>query len=371
MSELIPGRHKEAEVAGLDVAAAYALARSGGRSDRETLLLSLADVCRANAACAEPEVRLILRDIFLALIADAEKTIRAQLANTLADVAWAPDALIKVLAREDICIARPILARSPVLDDGELIKLLLECSIEHQVEIARRPGLAPAVATAIIAKAAPPALVALAENATAGLSDDDLAGLVGMSQSIPALRPPLTDHARLTPELAAVLYGWVGETLRRALTERFPDAALSLKEAVKATVNEVRTALDVPGFANDEAADRTAMEQRQVKKLELSGQLRPGFLVRALNEGRLSLFIIATSALAGVSTDDLRSAMNADQILPFQVVCTLAGIDKTAFPTVLRLVQSLNGGLPTERAPADRHAEPVKTAPQTRAYVWS
>jgi uncharacterized protein (DUF2336 family) len=89
------------------------------------------------------------------------------------------------------------------------------------------------------------------------------------------------------------------------------------------------------------------MERRVVAKLEAAGQLRPGVLVRALNEGKLGLFMTALSALAGVSTEDVRTAIDAEQPDTLLVICTLSGIDKGAFPSLLNMVRRLNEGRPS------------------------
>ena len=55
------------------------------------------------------------------------------------------------------------------------------------------------------------------------------------------------------------------------------------------------------------------MERRPIAKLHRAGQLRPSYLLRALREQRLSLFMTALAALGGYSMDDVRIAINADR----------------------------------------------------------
>ena len=62
---------------------------------------------------------------------------------------------------------------------------------------------------------------ALAGNTSADVGPLARERLVELSQSVAALRAPLARHPRLTPDLGAALYAWVGETLRAALAERF------------------------------------------------------------------------------------------------------------------------------------------------------
>jgi uncharacterized protein (DUF2336 family) len=334
-----------------DVVATLALARSSAPHDRERLLIAIAELCRSDADCARPEIQGLLRDLFLDLVSSAEHAIRLRLSKTLADVAWAPHDLITLLARDQIEIARPVVAKSPVLTDADLIRLLLEASVEHRIEVARRPALGPDVAAAIVDQAEPDVVTALANNATAQLRDHDLSRMVDLSERVASLRAPMARHPGLNVELAALLYGWVGEALRSAIISRFPLDTLDLQRAVTESVQDVRSdlglSLDADGAERERSPDRAAMERRVVAKLEAAGQLRPGVLVRALNEGKLSLFMTALAALAGVSTEDVRSAIDAEQPDTLLVICTLSGIDKGAFPSLLSMVRRLNGGRPS------------------------
>jgi uncharacterized protein (DUF2336 family) len=106
----------------------------------------------------------------MTLVVEAERDIRQRLAERLADAAWAPSALINILALDEIEIARPIIARSPVLQDHDLIRLLVQATLEHQIEVARRPRLAASVVEAILARGEPAVLTALASNDSAELS---------------------------------------------------------------------------------------------------------------------------------------------------------------------------------------------------------
>jgi uncharacterized protein (DUF2336 family) len=351
-----PGREST-----FDVVATLALARSSAPHDREKLLVAIAELCRNDADCARPEIQSLLKDLFLDLVATAEQAIRLRLSKTLSEVAWAPHELITLLARDHIEIARPVVAKSPVLTDSDLIRLLVEASVEHKIEVARRPALGARVAAAIVDQAEPDVVTALANNTTAQVSDHDLSRLVDLSERVASLRAPMTRHPGLNVELAALLYGWVGEALRNAIVSRFSVDALALQRAVTESVQDVRStlglALGAEGAERDRTVDRAAMERRVVEKLDAAGQLRPGVLVRALNEGKLGLFMTALAALAGVSTEDVRRAIDAEQPDTLLVICTLSGIDKGAFPSILSMVRRLNTARPAAAAASDGTVE--------------
>ncbi|HKR87272.1 MAG TPA: DUF2336 domain-containing protein [Phenylobacterium sp.] len=334
------------------------LARSREPADRERLLLALAELCQIGGeAAGQPSVQALLSSIFLSLVVEAERDMRRRLAEKLSKAEWAPSALINVLALDEIEVARPIIAASPVLKDEDLIRLLLEATIEHQIEVARRPKLGAQVVAAILRQAEPAVLTALAGNATAELSDADMRALVAEARRVAALRAPLAQHPRLTSELALQLYVWLGQAMRQSLTERFRLDTEALDRALAETVREAHggvRAQDDGLVVVAREGERQEMERRLVDKLLGAGQLRAGYLVRALREGRLSLFAAALSKLGGLSPEQVRLALDAATPDPLQQACAAIGIDRSAFPSILLMVRGLNGGRPGGDAGSNR-----------------
>jgi len=320
------------------------LARSRQPGDRDQLLLAVADLCENDGGCDQPDVQAVLKDVFMGLIGRVERDIRRQLAEKLAGATWAPHELIVYLARDDVEIARPIIARSPLLEDHDLIRLLVEASLEHHIEVARRPGLSASVVDAILAQGEADVLTALGGNETAELTPLSMERLVSFSQTIAGLRAPLSHHPRLSTELGAMLYAWVGETIRAVLATRFEVDGEAFRAAVDHAVKHARGA---PGEAASlEMDERVAMDHRVVEKLKAGGQLRPGLLLRALRESKLTLFTIALASLGEFSTEDVRVALDAERAEPLALACAAVGVDRGALPTVLSLVRQLNHGRP-------------------------
>lgn len=326
------------------------LAKSRQPADRERLLLAIVDLCgtpHAGEAMNSPAIQALLSSIFMSLVVEAERDIRRRLSHKLADADWAPNALVNVLALDDIEIARPIIAQSPVLREWDLVRLLIEATIEHQIEVARRPHLSHGVVAAILEQAEPAVLTALAGNTTAELSPTDMAELVEASRLIAALRTPLSQHPKLTGQLAKRLYLWVGLALRQGLAERFRLDVTILDEALAASVSQaqVGTATETtPRTARE--GERDVMEQRLVDKLHAAGQLRPGYLVRALQEGRLSLFASALAMLGRFDPGQVQATLDSDRPELLALACAAIGIDRSVFPDILEMTRKLNEGRP-------------------------
>ncbi|WP_292022299.1 MULTISPECIES: DUF2336 domain-containing protein [unclassified Brevundimonas] len=329
------------------VAQMLTLASSRSAEDRQRLLLKVTGLCEAGAP--PPTVAPLLADIFLTLTAQAERDIRLALAERIAGADWAPAALVNMLALDEIEIARPVITASPLLKDADLIRLLIEATLEHQIAVARRPRLSDAVCDAIIDRGEAVTMTALASNRTAQISDAAMRRLVDQSRRVAGLRAPLTRHPRLNQDLAQELYQWVGQALRQSIGERFRiddarlNAAVQQSAAVAVGTPEWRAA---PTSRLAENRERAEMERRLVDKLQAAGQLRPGLLVRALREQRFELFEQALAALGGFSDAQVRQAVRAPTAEALYLACIAVGVDKAVFASLLVEVRKLTGGLP-------------------------
>ncbi len=335
------------------------LARSRHPVDRERLLNAIVVLCDSAALddVAQPAVRELVGSVFMALVGEAERDIRRRLAEKIAPAAWVPPALVNVLVLDEIEIAGPIIAASPVLQDHDLIRLLVESTLDHQIAIARRGRLSTPVVEAILQQQEPAVLTALAGNDTAEITSSAMDRLVDQSQAIAAMRSPLARHPRLSSDNAQRLYLWVGQSLRAALVERFRLNPADLDAALALTIREAHAALDgLPPAQAKSDAEREALEARLVDKLNDAGQLRPSFLLRALREGRLTLFITAISRLGNFEDDHIRRAIDSDRPELLALACAAIGVDRGAFPTILQAVRDLNEGRPGGGAEAGRRA---------------
>jgi uncharacterized protein (DUF2336 family) len=326
-------------------------------ADRSRLMLALVDMCAGSGdAVRQPQVQELLNVALTKLVAGAEHDIRKRLADKLATADWPPPALVNILALDDIEIARPIIACSPLLHDIDLVKLLLDGEIEHQIEVAQRPRIGPPVVETIISQAQPAALTALAGNETAEISPAAMTKLVDASRELAALRSPLARHPRMTAVLAEKLYAWVGESLRAAIVSRFRVDSAALDRALAEAIGEAR-GQSAPSSPQVSAltAEQQDMERRLIGKLHLAGQLKPGYLLRALREKKLSLFEAALCALGDYKLDAVRESLNADQAEALALACAGVGVDRSAFTTILGLVRELNNNRPSGDAARARH----------------
>lgn len=320
-----------------------ALARNNSPDARQRLLLGVMALC--DASPPDGQLSPILGEIFLFLARQAERDIRKALATRLAHADWAPAALVNVLALDEIEIAAPILASSPVLQDEDLLKILIEASLDHQIAVARRPEISGRITDAVIDRGIPAVLTALATNRTAQISGEGFRRLVDHSRRIAALRGPLSRHPRLTEALAEQMYHWVGAALRESISGRFQVDDRKFGAAVYDAVEGVMRAARPEDTVVD-SPEREEMERRLVAKLQAAGQLKPSMLIRAVREKRLSLLVHGLAALSGFTVNQIRQALRAPKPEALYYACAAVGIDRAVFPTLLAELRKLNQGLP-------------------------
>lgn len=323
-----------------------ALARSKSADARERVLVALGKLCDGSSECRRPEVQAVLGEVLRALVAEAEHDIRVRLAERLASAAWVPHTLLSVLLLDDIEIARPVIAGSPLLTDHDLLRLLVEATLEHRIEVARRPGIGPAVVEAILEQDRPELLSALAGNSSAEIEPPAMTRLVAGARHAVGVRAPLARHPRLGPDAAAALYAWVGGTLRETLAARFALDPAALTAPMEGAVPQAHGSAGLGSGRDPAGPDRAEMERRLVAKLDGAGQLRPGYLLRALREGKLGLFLTVLATLGGFPLERVREAVEDARPDRLALACAAIGIDRSVFPTVLALVRGLNQGLP-------------------------
>jgi len=342
-----------------------ALASSRSACDRQRLLLKVTALCESNPP--PPKVAPLLSDIFLALTAQAERDIRLALSERIAGVDWAPPALINMLALDEIEIARPVITSSPLLQNADLIRLLIEATLEHQIAVARRPQLARPVVDTIVDRAEPVTMTALASNRTADIGEDAMRKLVDHSRRIAGLRAPLTRHPRLNEQLAQQLYEWVGQALRQSIGERFRIDDAQLNAAVQDAAAKAVGSPEWRAMSARMTEDRTRIdaERRLVEKLQSAGQLRPGLLVRALREQRFELFEQTLAVLGGFSEAQVHHAIRAPTAEPLYLACIAVGVDKAVFASLFVEVRKLSGGMPAD---GGWKATPMSAHAASRAF---
>lgn len=176
----------------------------------------------------------LARDALLLLAQDVEASVRAALADALADLPDAPRALVLSLARDTALeVCEPLIRLSRVLTVEDL-EALVEAPPAPQTReaVARRLHLPARIAHALLRCGDGPALLALLRNGTARLEGETLAALASRAGAWPWLPEALTAR----PGLPAALL----QTLLPLLTQEALERLLRRTDLPPATLAGLR-----------------------------------------------------------------------------------------------------------------------------------
>jgi len=255
------------------------------------------------------------------LAARIEAHARAELSERLADVDNAPPGLVRRLARDEILVARPLLARSRRLSDDDLVDVALTMGRNHMIAITERDALSPAVTDVLVEHGDQVVVHATVRNARARFSEPGFGRLVSRSRNDEALQTLLGDRPDLPlhclRELVDQAKATVRERLTKALGERSAmavdraveaGAAAGFSETVGGLVRRLGTNPS-PGDAAQRAA-RGELGETDVFNYALAGntaeagsalthlaRLSPSFTERLFGDGPDDLLLIACRSL--------------------------------------------------------------------------
>jgi uncharacterized protein (DUF2336 family) len=189
-----------------------------------------------------------LFDQVISVLADAiEARARARLADRLADLPNAPPNVIRRFSRDEIAVARPVLARSVQLTDDDLIEAARRGGRDHMLAISERKDLGETVTDVLVSEGDRVVVNAVASNPTARFSDTSYDRLVSRSGNDELLQAAIARRRDIPARHMAVLF----ELAKKAARDRLENEITQVgRRAVRDAVNT---------SAKDIAAETLAM----------------------------------------------------------------------------------------------------------------
>jgi uncharacterized protein (DUF2336 family) len=182
---------------------------------RTTTLRRLTDLFLVEAASYTEDQVAVFDDVISRLIEKADRKVLVELSNRLAQVKNAPVQVVGALARNlDIAIAGPLIEKSTVLTDADLIEIADKDRKDPIVlaMIAARPQLSEALTDVLVRRGnaalarklidradAPLSESSFARLVTSVANDKELAQAIAKRQDLPAELRPWLDTALAAP----------------------------------------------------------------------------------------------------------------------------------------------------------------------------
>jgi uncharacterized protein (DUF2336 family) len=198
---------------------------------RLALMKRLADVVSLPSSRVNSFERSVTADLLVEILRDAEFEERARIARRIAALAEIPNCLIRLILRDDLDIAYPLLTECAALSDADLLHCARFATGAHRRLIAGRRGVSDVVAEALVELGETLVVEALLRNEQAKFSSAAIEEVVAMTQSQSQLVPMLLRRPELRPNHAYVLFWWADADARRTILQRFAVSREIMQEA--------------------------------------------------------------------------------------------------------------------------------------------
>jgi uncharacterized protein (DUF2336 family) len=221
-------------------------------------------------------------------------------------------------------VAHPILVKSEVLKDPELIEIVQHRTMEHQVAIAIRPKISEQVSDALVETGNEEVVTTLLSNQGALISNSTMNHLVEQSDQVPSYQEPLVRRHDLSPELGRKLYWGVSAALRQDILEKFDLDPGDIDEAMEAAVKDAM--VKETNFVHQQIAAREPAEQVCDQDEHI--------LIGLLRKGEIAMFLDKFTTLTKIRLTLVRRILFEPGGEGLAVACKGIGLDKSTFVSI-------------------------------------
>src|SRR5580698_3384246 len=198
---------------------------------RLALLKRLADVISLPLSRVNSFERSVTADLLVEILRDADLDERVRISRRIATLAEIPDCLIRLVLRDELDVAYPMLADSSALSDADLLDCARNSTGAHRRLIAQRRGVSEVLAETLVDMGETLVVEALLRNDQSRFSPAAIEQVVAMTQHQAGLVPMLLRRPELRPNHAYVLFWWADSESRRTILQRFAVSREVLQEA--------------------------------------------------------------------------------------------------------------------------------------------
>lgn len=265
------------------------------------------------------------------LVRDLEVEVRQALASTVAGSANLPPPVARRLAGDAIEVAEPILRRSPVLSDEDLVRVVRTNAMQYALAVAGRERLSTLVSDALVDTGSAEVVARLVENTGASISQSTMQRVIADFRGDEQVHARLIRRPELPFELVEQLIAVMGERLEWELIR---DRGMSAEEA-RALMHAVRERASISFTAR---AHADAKLQQHLLAEFSTGQLSHERLLRQLRDGDVASLEIGLSLHARLELNHVRRLLYHADRRHLAALCLAAGF---ATPHYLTLRMAL------------------------------
>lgn len=194
------------------------LASETSSEARRALMNQLADMFFEQSLDHQQASGELFGDVVGIVVEAVEGRARAELSERMADKEMAPRSLVLKLADDDeIYVSSPILKKSPVLRDEDLVQIASSKGDAHLMAISQRPTLAPMVTDVLVDRGSDQVVHKVTQNNGAQFSNNGFSKLVDRAKLDENLQIALVERKDLPSQVIESLEPIVSDKLKEQL----------------------------------------------------------------------------------------------------------------------------------------------------------
>jgi uncharacterized protein (DUF2336 family) len=278
--------------------------KDGSAEQRVRTLQRLSELLLSCAERLNPSQIGVFDDVLIRLLDCVGARALAELSSVLADFAAPPEQTVRRLAgHQDPSVAAPLLCKSPILLDSDLIRIAKNRSQQHLTAVSSRPNLSESLTDVILKLAGRDASRALARNPSARFSNAGLAVLLTAARRDETIAESLGLRPDLPTETLQGLLAGTTETVRTRLLKAAP---VELREKMQAGLDRIEVELKPRRQDPKDHSDAHAA----VAALSRSGKLNDSTVNRFAIRGEHANVVAALSLLSGATVETIIPLMD-------------------------------------------------------------
>lgn len=240
---------------------------------------------------------------------ELEVEARAELAGRLCEIDKAPRDLICKLASDNITVARPVLERSSVLTDDDLVRIAKTKDQSYLHAISKRSTLSSPVTDVIVERGEGDVLVEVTRNKGAQFSNAGLGVLAEKARQDGNLLTALGSRADLPKDLMAEIKQRVAKRIKREMGDRYSDED---RADVDTLIDKTAENIDIDEFRKSNADIQERARTRQLSEDDL---------VALAKSGRLSETVHALAVMTGLEHRMISHCFLKADVAALSIVC--------------------------------------------------
>lgn len=305
------------------------LAHEPSSEKRRELLREITDIFLARSESHSSSESEHFGHLLESLSSTADLDDRVELAGRVAGVATAPIGLVTQLAQDEIAVAAPVLERSPVLTDSDLIAIVRAKGDAHHVSVARRADVAEDVSSVLVEVGHTDAIQTLLENAGSRIDRPTMERVVLRSESEIALQAPLVDRRDMPVDLLQDMFWFTTGDLRKKIV-------MISSAAEPPAVPRPGSVRCAPAPVKRDSADQLRA-RKYIEKMKTDGLLGRPLIIDLFKRKAFLELIIGFASLVDVREETALRIFCDESGESLVLACRASGFDIGTFAILARL----------------------------------